>query len=1193
DGWHSIEIRVSNNGGAAGAAARNNFINGTNIISGYGLGIASNGSTAADGLSYVQPLDNGTMNLFRTPVAAVAPYTLAKSGPGTLTLSGTNTYSGGTTVSGGNLVFAGTGSALSTSSVTVASSGTLTLDNSTTNLADRLANTAAVTLSGGTLRFVGNSSVASTETVGPLVLAANTASTIRTDYGGVAGQVLAFTAGTGSVLTRNTGATLNLVSDNDFLVGTNEILLLATGTATLPVLVGNILPYITVTTFLGQPTEGIDLLTDIDGTLGGSSFSLGRLGTAGSGTAYDTSNVKATSSLLVGASINALLIDGDNITLTVPVASMLTSGQIVARSGATGNTISGSSFDFGTAEPLFFTQGAKEVQQLNLNGNTTGQISLTFVLNTAPAPVLGATQTAAATLQTTAALNIATLTAAGLRQALEALPGIGPGNVAVTLAAGIFTITFIGALAGGNMPALIVNNVSGLATPPTIARLAQGGGTLTVSSAVIGSSQSRKERKGTLSLGGSSTGYTGAIVVNEGEIVVTHVNGLGAVSSGTTVNSGAALTYNLAGTQTAAAEPLNLSGTGYLNGDTGVLRVVGGGTTTQAATITNGALNTTVWVDPATTLILSGSLTNANQNFIKEGTGTLEFASSGKAGGGNGMFVNMGTLRLNLSSTNTVNSHFFIGRNDGGLGAAQVIYASTGGTDQIVAGANVTINRSGLFDFAGRSDTFTSFNITDGSVINSVGGGTITVTSGLTMQGGSINTGTGTLVTTGNMTVNSFGTQATIAGNLSLGNAQRTLTVNEGPSLYDVIISANITGGGTSGRFDKSGAGGLNLTGINNALTGSSEVQTVQVPNAVTSFTLSFAGATTPPISNSPIPSAAAIQAALEALPSIGLGNVAVASSGTTTITYTLTFKNWLGGADLPQLVGTESGGTITSATTTNGVWAFTEITTAGALGIGTDVPWAGGLAMNLGSLFAEGGPRTIPYYHINGAVTDVLGGRRDYGGNNPLLISGGILFAAANQTIQVDDPLTSVQIGGLNAQQLIFFTTPPTGAQNWQITYTTPGGVSSSTPASGPGSLTGSSTALDVQNALNALSDISAGGGSVAVTAGPGAYSFKVVFNGGPLANSDQRLLALGGSGTGSVILQARGGGSVGEGAALANLVKTGLGTLTLASSNTYSGSTSVNAGILRIKDAGALGQTTGATNSGTSVASGAALQI
>ena len=53
-------------------------------------------------------------------------------------------------------------------------------------------------------------SAASTETLGALTLASNTASIIRSDYGGVAGQALTFTASSGSVLNRNLGATLNL-----------------------------------------------------------------------------------------------------------------------------------------------------------------------------------------------------------------------------------------------------------------------------------------------------------------------------------------------------------------------------------------------------------------------------------------------------------------------------------------------------------------------------------------------------------------------------------------------------------------------------------------------------------------------------------------------------------------------------------------------------------------------------------------------------------------------------------------------------------------------------------------------------------------------------------------------------------------------------------------------------------------------
>jgi autotransporter-associated beta strand protein len=53
--------------------------------------------------------------------------------------------------------------------------------------------------------------------------------------------------------------------------------------------------------------------------------------------------------------------------------------------------------------------------------------------------------------------------------------------------------------------------------------------------------------------------------------------------------------------------------------------------------------------------------------------------------------------------------------------------------------------------------------------------------------------------------------------------------------------------------------------------------------------------------------------------------------------------------------------------------------------------------------------------------------------------------------------------------------------------------------------------------------------------------------------------------------------------------LTKTGTGTLTLSGANTYNGATSINAGVLNIQHATALGTTA----AGTTVASGAALQI
>jgi fibronectin-binding autotransporter adhesin len=85
--------------------------------------------------------------------------------------------------------------------------------------------------------------------------------------------------------------------------------------------------------------------------------------------------------------------------------------------------------------------------------------------------------------------------------------------------------------------------------------------------------------------------------------------------------------------------------------------------------------------------------------------------------------------------------------------------------------------------------------------------------------------------------------------------------------------------------------------------------------------------------------------------------------------------------------------------------------------------------------------------------------------------------------------------------------------------------------------------------------------------------------------------------AGTGSVVLNANlttGGNNLsttfsGDISGTGGLTKEGTGTFTLGSANSYDGITNVNAGVLRILDAQALGTTTG----GTVVASGAALEI
>ncbi|NBW97885.1 MAG: hypothetical protein EBR28_14470, partial [Planctomycetia bacterium] len=97
---------------------------------------------------------------------------LTKAGASTLTLTGSNTYTGTTSVTGGGLTLGGAaGSILGSSAVNV-SAATLTLDNSSNNLNDRIADTATVTLNAvSALAFTGNGATASTtEALGTLSL---------------------------------------------------------------------------------------------------------------------------------------------------------------------------------------------------------------------------------------------------------------------------------------------------------------------------------------------------------------------------------------------------------------------------------------------------------------------------------------------------------------------------------------------------------------------------------------------------------------------------------------------------------------------------------------------------------------------------------------------------------------------------------------------------------------------------------------------------------------------------------------------------------------------------------------------------------------------------------------------------------------------------------------------------------------
>jgi hypothetical protein len=171
DGWHTIEIRMSNGVGGQGATGSNGW------PANFGFGLAQLPgyfATNNNGALYYVPIDPGNASLFRT----VTPSSLVTSGAGRVVFSGATSAAVALAVNGGEAVFSGGGTAANLTALTVAAGAKLTLDNTGTNGTDRLADTTPIALNGGTLAFVGGAA-GSTETVGPVTLGGNATSTVQ------------------------------------------------------------------------------------------------------------------------------------------------------------------------------------------------------------------------------------------------------------------------------------------------------------------------------------------------------------------------------------------------------------------------------------------------------------------------------------------------------------------------------------------------------------------------------------------------------------------------------------------------------------------------------------------------------------------------------------------------------------------------------------------------------------------------------------------------------------------------------------------------------------------------------------------------------------------------------------------------------------------------------------------------------
>ena len=365
-----------------------------------------------------------------------------------------------------------------------------------------------------------------------------------------------------------------------------------------------------------------------------------------------------------------------------------------------------------------------------------------------------------------------------------------------------------------------------------------------------------KQGTGSLTLSGAST-YSGITNINAGAIVAASDTALGSSTYGNTIANNAAL--QLQGNINLTEGQFSLTGTGV--GGTGALRNLGdnntlnatlelaGNTTiaSDAGTLTatgqiNVGSNTLTVAGPGNTT-LSGDITNTG-TLTKTGTGTLTLAGANANSFGGALNLNDGTVALaKTAGTNAVaGSAVNVGD---GTGAASSAVLRLDASNQIADYAGlVTINADGVLQVnnftesintlagTGLVDLATSGYLTVGinsgsstfggaiagtGTLEKAGSGTLTFISDITYDGtlrlsggtlalNNVNLTLGTLLITGDSTIDFGGTASLLSLENFTISAGVTLTIQNWANATDYFFTQNWTGA----SFDTTGSSPMN-----------------------------------------------------------------------------------------------------------------------------------------------------------------------------------------------------------------------------------------------------------------------------------------------------------------------------------------------------------------------------------------------
>jgi len=715
---------------------------------------------------------------------------MTKAGAGTLILGGANDYTGGTLVSAGVLQ----GDTTSLQSV-ITNNASLVFNQTTSG-------TYSSVLSGsGTLAKTGTATLtlsAANDFTGAMSISngavrLSSATGAGTVAGGIAvtsGAALELTGGisvgaealtlNGSGLSSG-GALRNISGDNIYggllTLGAASRINSDSGTLTL-----------TNTGTITGPTFGLTLggagnitINSIIGT------TTGTLTKDGAGTAmltaastYSGGTLISEGTLQIGSGGAAGSIGGaitNNATLLYNRSGALTQATVISGTGALNKAGTGT----------LTLSGANSYAGLTTISNGAIRVSNATALGTADA---GTVVASGGALELTGSLTIGAeaLSLAGtgisLGGALRNISGNNTYGGAITLSGGTTeiasdsgTLTLGGGI-GGTGQALAIEGAGDVAITSTgINTGAAGSLAKTGNGALV------------IAAGGD---YTGATTIGSGgEIIAAHANALGTTGAGTAVSSGGALW--LSNNITIGAEALSLVGTGVSTD--GALKNVSGNNTFGGAITLGGA--TTIQAASGTSLNLSGGITGAGIALTINGTGNTTISGTGinTSTGGALTKDQSGVLTILASSDYTGGTTLSAGTirvgNNSALGTGAVttsggaILASDSSTARALAN-NFTINGNTTF---GEATTGTGDLALNGALALGGAGRTITVNNGLTTVNGVISGTSGNALTksgTGTLLLNAANTYSgatTIsAGTLALGTAgsiaSSTITVN-------------------------------------------------------------------------------------------------------------------------------------------------------------------------------------------------------------------------------------------------------------------------------------------------------------------------------------------------------------------------------------------------------------------------------